>query len=1136
MNRILIILIVLAQPFFCLAQTEVKLNFQKDELKIEQRDHYAHIMLSGFYLHDLPGHPQLPVKQYLIPEGMELTDIRILETEQIHLDYPIWPAQKPLPLSVRQQQEKILKEEAVYNSADLYPATIVQQGAGRLLKIYPLQYRPAENIMLFHSKIRLILKGKPQIVQSNINPKIYLPGSIKIQDTDLKSSPEGNQEYIIITSAELAPSMDSLLLWKKQKGLNPALYTTEEIYPATEGEDEAAKIRNFIKQKYEQGGLKYVLLVGDSLQMPIRHVWAMDCEYQWGPEDQNNIPCDMYFADLDGSWDANGNGIYGEVSDDVSLDYEVFVGRLPADDALQAGAMARKIIAFEKNPPQSGFLDKMLFLAEILWDDPYTNSGLGLNLIDSLYIPEYYDPITKLYEADENENEETVTQALSEGYHFINHNGHAWYTSMGAGDFSISQEYVDQLDNGPRNSTVFSIGCWPAAFDYECIAENWLANPNGGAVAFFGNSRYGWGSPGNPEYGYSDLLNQAFYRQIFDEGFNHAGEILAHAKSEFIPYAQQENVYRWCMYEVNLMGDPEMPVYANPVREFALDGLPDSIPSGGGSLRFRITNPHTDFISARLCLMQQNGIYYTANSDASGLFQLDIPNMENPEPVLITITAKDFIPFQKELPVKADEAKPWISKYFTQFYTHDLHCYEDGRINLWLKSSSNDSIPNVRLSITSENDRWAVQDSVLELAGFKDSAFLKDAFTLKQIEPVENNKILAFRMHLRWGDEHYYSFPVNFRLVQPDIRLAGYFTADGAEILESGSAHSFGLVLTNAGSADAQAMDVELDCPSARLEFRPSLFEAVDISAHSADTLYFVAEASEGQSPDFPEVDVNYTHPCKTTEPLKFKMAIGKSGFFDNMENGQNGWYPHGWLDHWHISTNRAHSGTHSWYCGYPDSLHYEKGMWAKLDSPPFLAGLNPELEFYAWYLLPNYGTNGLIVETSKDNKNWIKHDYFGSGGALPVLSTGNDWMPYKYDLSPFYQPTDSIRLRLTFVSTWQRPTEGVYIDDVRIGSRAIKIETSINEKEIKSALEVRVSPNPIDENSRLRFYSEIPAKYRLSVFDFTGRFLAKIVEQDFRIGENYISLDGLQALGTGIYLLKLESDESVGSVKILVL
>ena len=50
------------------------------------------------------------------------------------------------------------------------------------------------------------------------------------------------------------------------------------------------------------------------------------------------MPTDLYYGGLDGTWDSDGDGIYGEADEDTDVDLmpEVFVGRIPVQTASQA--------------------------------------------------------------------------------------------------------------------------------------------------------------------------------------------------------------------------------------------------------------------------------------------------------------------------------------------------------------------------------------------------------------------------------------------------------------------------------------------------------------------------------------------------------------------------------------------------------------------------------------------------------------------------------------------------------------------------------------------------------------------------------------------------------------------------------
>ena len=1108
------------------------LTYSPDLLKITYPDDYARLYYPGLPNNSLAGHPQLPMQEYLIPKGALIKNIRILHTDSIRLEKPLYPAQKPQALSVDQGRVLWIKPEAsVYNSAQVYPPQISAFEGQSHLQIFPFRYLPTKNMLIVHTEIEIEYE---YIAYTNIRAnqriteRIFAPGSWEnVRENRFIQNPE---EYIIITSEELSPAFDSLLLWKKQKGLNAKIYSTEQIYSEFQGKDRQDEIRQFVRYQYLEKGTKYVLLAGDTSVVPSRYAWAMDCEYPWGPENQNDIPCDLYYADLDGSWDANQNGIYGEIADEISLIQEVFVGRLPIESAEEARIISNKIISYEKSPPDD-FLDNMLFLAEVLWDQPYTNSGIGLNFIDSIYVPDFFKPIEKLYEADGNENEASVTAALQNGKHIINHNGHAWFDVMSAGDYKIRPEFVAHLQNQPKNSFIYSIGCWPAAFDYECIAEDWLSSTQGGAFAFIGNSRYGWGSPGNPEYGYSDLFNQAFYEELFTNGYSKAGEALALAKAQFIAYAQQENVYRWCLYEVNLLGDPEMALWTYAPESFIVQGIPDSLIIGDNILNISILSNEKTLKNARISLMQDEFAYAAAKIESSGQAVLPIHLLNSAHDVLLSITADGFLPYQISIPVAQNKPWPSLAAYNTQKGAHVLACDDNTRISLLLKSSM--AVEDLSISLRTDNENIELLDSTESIEVLHDSIVLNDALAFKMIESLPNYGTVGLRLHFKWKNGEEYDIPIRFRQIEPDIRFAGYYLADSSAYFEAGTSRSVGFIISNSSAAQAENLIIQFNDSSGRLQFSPEEFWLENMPPNSADTLFCALTALDGTSPAFPEVAVEISHQCGMQEKTNFKVVLGETGFFDDMENGDSFWTHWGWRDHWHISTNRAYSGTHSWYVGYSDSLHYEKGMLSRLKTKTFIAGTNPQLSFYAWYLLPTYGTNGISVETSKDGIAWTKHDYFGSGGALGILTTGNNWLPYVYDLSPFYEPGDSISVRFSFISSWEKPTEGVYIDDVRVGAPKIMIETDIEDLG-KEAFRAVVLENPISDRSILSVHSEKEQHLLVDVVNMEGAVVDRVYSDIISQGPSNIPLARLQKLNTGIYLLRIQSQQHQLFIKLI--
>ena len=93
-----------------------------------------------------------------------------------------------------------------------------------------------------------------------------------------------------------------------------------------------------------------------------------------------------------------------------------------------------------------------------------------------------------------------------------------------------------------------------------------INSAGGGGIAYIGNSRYGWGSPGNPGGGTGDLFDREFFSVLFNEGLEHAGVAHAAHKDAFAELARSNGYTRYTLYELNLLGDPETRIWTrNPV-------------------------------------------------------------------------------------------------------------------------------------------------------------------------------------------------------------------------------------------------------------------------------------------------------------------------------------------------------------------------------------------------------------------------------------------------------------------------------------------------------------------------------------------------------------------------------------------
>lgn len=1129
-------------------------RFEKSKLKIEKVSGYDLIKYDDCEFSQQVGAPLVPVKivQFALPPGKDIASISIKnsKSENLEGEYYLFPTQPPQILS-NNSIDFIPPAPNIYSSAEFFPKQIVEiapsgyflgSNIGALF-IYPIQFLPSEKKLKYNSEleIEIIFKEKKrlplyfnqteysklirnQLLKKIVQDATFSTLSLQKPTPALSLLPAEEHLYVTITSDNLVASFQPLADWKLKKGLSAKIVKTSYIYANYTGKDNQEKIRNFIIDAYQNWGTMWVLLGGDTDIVPTRKAFAFDCEY--GDYEENYIPCDLYYSDLDGDWNADGDDIYGEVDDNIDMYPDVFVGRASVENSSEAIAFVNKVLTYEKSAPNGHELN-MLYLADVLWPDPYTNSGDGKDLIDSLFVPARFDPITKLYMHFGNENYTSVINALNKGQNIINHDGHAWYTVMVVGDGSLQIQDMDLLNNGPKYSILYSIGCWPAAFDYDCIAEHFITNPNGGGVAFIGNSRYGWGSPGNAVYGYSDRFDQQFFKHLFIDNIYHIGNAVSAAKSVYVPYSAQENVYRWCEYEVNLLGDPEMPIWTGTPRPLTVQ-YPTKLPPGNPLCSIIVSDGSQPVEGALVCLMQNSDVYETGTTGINGKvsFNCSISNLASS--LQLTVTAQNFIPFEGTISLFTDGPYVQLSSFATNLFDKIL-VTPDTTVSMgcWFKNFGNNPATNVSIRLSSENRNIVMHDSTESIGNIQpgDSVYIANAFSFRTSFNLKNGEVVHLESKVTDSMGNSWDGTINMIGATPILKFAYYQIADTlngdrGNFAEPGETIAFKLAIQNTGLAPAENSSISLNTNSPYLSFPTSSFDIWNIPP--GDTSIFSLDMgidADCPAPSFQKISLWIQSDYGYQFADSFFISIGEFGIRDNMEKGFIHWTHAGTPDLWHLTSNRKHSGNFSWYCGNKATLVYENNMENSLTSRPFMVEENSELSFWCWYQCPNYGVNGFNPEIN-DGSGWNKLDFIGSGGALGILPTGNDWLKYTYDLSHYIAGT-LLQLRFRFVSDNEIVTEGVYIDDVLIQNKQRGIDfyapprlpkPTLNGAEVNNKIELSWDSNFAEienynrENYAFQGYniyqlnSSIPVKSngaRVTTFDIIDG-VTEIVEDVF--------------------------------------
>jgi len=640
------------------APVDYTISFSQAELSFSKLNGYDLIGLDDGDYFSGKGQPMLPAREIKIalPSGMRVQSVRVVdfEIEEIMGDYHILPAQPPQKTDLSEKLFFIDPIPEIYKSVAPFPSQPVElvsqvDLAGQamaVIRVYPIQYIPADEKLYLYTSLRFSLEGVDGYVcgdylPENVSDKgrrtyeqmlssmvvnresISLTGNpLGFRQTALLSG--GPFEHVIITSDSYASLYQPLVDWHTRKGVRDTVVTTSYIYANYSGSDNQQKIRNFVIDAHNNWNTLYILIGGENSTVP----------FEYRTYDGDNIPSDQYYGDFDDDWV-----------------YEVQVGRVTAESAAQISCFMDKLLLYETNPPLDNFaLDVCLLGMDLTLatQPPYYTLTASEDIKESIivnYLPSHLN-ITSVFDSEPDNHKNKFVNALNAGQNLVNHSDHSNYNVMGTGDLNHGSflyiSNVNGLTNNGRLSNIFSLGCHPLELDHnDCIGEYFVIfNELQAGVSFTGNTRSGWFYVGIP-ISLSGKLDLYWWRAIFDYNQYRLGEALAWTKQNN-PHTGDWPYSQWTL---NLLGDPEMPLWTDTIRGMIVTH-PDNFPVEPSSFSVHVEDSSTNpVVSAYVCLWKGEEIYERGYTDAGGNISLDLTPASHGD-MLVTVTAQNFVPYQ----------------------------------------------------------------------------------------------------------------------------------------------------------------------------------------------------------------------------------------------------------------------------------------------------------------------------------------------------------------------------------------------------------------------------------------------------------------------------------------------------------
>lgn len=517
--------------------------------------------LGNAAIYSNPGQPEIPfiISRLFLPQGKTVESITVSPGEMVTVPQKHLLAWGEFPHPLPSTEITWAKpDRSIYDSDKEFPGKThelfsIQYRCGvaiAILHIYPVVYNPQSGTVSYFKTFTVEVRTKESRNEgtgvrvdlamartkalTEENPGIlqtYTDGVIEGDYQNILCNPAEEFKWVAITSnsiisASTTPSLNDLVNQRKKDGLTCKIVSIEDITSYYPGERSPEKLRNFIKDAYNNWKTKFILLGGDTPIIPLKTV---RCSHG---STTDNLPTDMPYQCLDGTtW----NNDY---------EAEVFIGRISAGNATEFSNQVYKILAYENDPSDASYLKTGISAAEKLDNNTYGKAAM--NELAGYFSSDWN--FDGLFDKDGSWSKSKLIQMINTNkYSLINHLGHC--------NYNIAMKIRNGDETQFKNTKflfVKSQGCIPGAFDRDCIGERFTTTNRNGMFALVFNSRYGWYQPGNPTGGTSHQLHRAFWKAAWEKDMTYY--------SEFNEYSHRTNTrYRWDILISNYFGDPATP-------------------------------------------------------------------------------------------------------------------------------------------------------------------------------------------------------------------------------------------------------------------------------------------------------------------------------------------------------------------------------------------------------------------------------------------------------------------------------------------------------------------------------------------------------------------------------------------------
>ncbi|MBI9031224.1 T9SS type A sorting domain-containing protein [bacterium] len=1195
-----LLLIVMVQLMF--GTITMTYNFEKPLL--DENGDYTKITLENCFPNGVPAQPEIPYQGALIylPQSEEITavNIRLSNPQEIMLAKPLFPTQQQYPLSLMDQAIFTEPNEEIYGSAKAFPYEVTKNirtdfMAGHSLGSYafsPVEYYPKENRIIWYSQASVEIETAvtdKAITAQNLrkdNIAVYNRLIKSVDNPELVPMPNSARntgiDYLIIYPEEYLTQIQQIEYYHNIRNRNVELLSIEHIEsnPVPNGatyRDTPEKIREYIKYYYSQpvNDLQFVLLAGDADVIPHRGFYAAN-----ESQSDYDIPSDCYYSNLDGSWDTDGDNIFGE-QQETDLMPELAIGRICYNNISELDNIINKLHKFTEEPVMD-LVETSVMVGEWLWEGPTWGGDHMDELIGHTNLYGYQTTgfpedwvFSKLYDRDYGYADawygSQLFPLLNQGATYVNHLGHSNTTY----NMRLSNDYVtvNNITNNGNNgnfSVHFTQGCYAGSFDNrgtnvgsygaDCITEKFTAIETS-AAAMISHSRYGWGVMGSTN-GVSQKYHRQWVDAIFTEEIVEIGETLNDCKIDNIPMMDNSTMY-WVYYQTNLFGDPAMNLWKETPAVIQ-ENIVTTWAQGQNAYPLVVTTPNA---SAAL-VNNDNDILWTGQRDILGNMSVNTTTSLVAGDYRLILNAAYHLPKVIEIEVIQGN-QPFIgitslvnNNSTNNFSANDVTSFNLDVMNLGTESFAGDAY----MKLVSMNEHLEVVEDSLHigsLAGEEVTSF-SNAFEVRNMGGHADQEDAELRFITYFGEQESVT-QTHLTLNASVVALESVTLANGALAPEANANNPVNIAFTNNGTGYARNIELIFYSYYTGITVSPASYQIAEIAPNETITLEDIFSININDSiQDYEPGNfvVTIVDPFFSVDEFIYDFLVGLDMF--TFETGNDGFITeqpsNQFVNQWHRSNNQNNTpnGSYSFKFGGAGSNHYSNSAYGYLISPTFSIVPNSQFVFYHKMNAEKDATNtsyawdGGYLEMSVNGGNFNIIEPVGSypyymrtnqaspiPGSTPVYSGNFPWSQAVFNLG---NTSGQVQFRFVFGSDGATVAEGWYVDDIHVVAPTDNIT---NEVDLLAAKITGNYPNPFNPETTINFAiptnsSKTNALVEIEIYNLKGQKVKTLLKEHKSPGNYQVVWKGdndqNKSVASGIYFAKLKVGKNTDFKKMVLM